>query len=153
MPPALHAAIHPGAHQRQADGAGRDVRRGVAEVQRSVCGLLPLARPALAAGVLHRPARGAAGDLHHQHRRPQQVRPSGSFPVQRDRSRRGNLFSYDFFFFLSFSWQGSQEKQLSQASGFAEAVGVVPRPGAGDLPAVEGSHRAPGQDGPRRAKR
>lgn len=49
--------------------------------------------------------------------------------------------------------QGSQEKQLSQARGFAEAVGVVPRPGAGDLSAVEGGDRAPGQDGPRRAER
>lgn len=38
--------------------------------------------------------------------------------------------------------QGSQEKQLSQASGFAEAVGVVSRSGASDVSAMEGGHRA-----------
>lgn len=37
-------------------------------------------------------------------------------------------------------FQGSQEKGLSQASGSAEAVGVVSRPGAGDISAVEGGH-------------
>lgn len=34
--------------------------------------------------------------------------------------------------------QGSQEKGLSQAGGVAEAVGVVSRPGAGDITAMEG---------------
>lgn len=91
MPPSVHAAVHPGARQRQADGARRDVRRGVAEVQRPVRGLLPVTRPALAAGVLHRPARGAAGDLHHQHRRAQQVRGSVSFLCKRNRSRWKSL--------------------------------------------------------------
>lgn len=38
--------------------------------------------------------------------------------------------------------QGSQEKQLSQASGFAEAVGVVSRSGASDVSAMEGGHWA-----------
>lgn len=154
MPPPVHAAVHSGARQGQADGARRDVRRGVPEVQRPVRGLLPVARPALAAGVLHRPARRTAGDLHHQHRRPQQVRRSGSSPARA-------ILNFDSFFiyiniiFLIFSLflQGSQENQLSPASGFAEAVGVVPRPGAGDLAALEGGHRATGQDGPRRAER
>lgn len=41
-----------------------------------------------------------------------------------------------------FLFQGSQEKQLSQASGFAEAVGVVSWAGASDISAVEGGHRA-----------
>lgn len=50
-------------------------------------------------------------------------------------------------------FQGSQEKRLRQASGFAEAVGVVPRSGASDVSAVEGGHRATRQNGPRRAKR
>jgi len=36
--------------------------------------------------------------------------------------------------------QGPQEKGLSQASGFAEAVGVVPWPGTGDIAAMEGGH-------------
>lgn len=36
--------------------------------------------------------------------------------------------------------QGSQEKGLSQASGLAKAVGVVSRPGAGDIAAMEGGH-------------
>lgn len=40
--------------------------------------------------------------------------------------------------------QGSQEKELSQASGFAEAVGVVSRSGASDISAMEGGHRAAG---------
>lgn len=64
-----------------------------------------------------------------------------------------NFNPFFFSFFPSSSVQGSQEKQLRQASGFTEAVGVVPRPGAGDVTAVEGRHRAPGQDGPRRAQR
>lgn len=34
--------------------------------------------------------------------------------------------------------QGSQEKRLSQASGVAEAVGVVSRSGAGHITAMEG---------------
>lgn len=40
--------------------------------------------------------------------------------------------------------QGSQEKGLSQASGFAEAVGVVSWSGASDISAMEGGHRAAG---------
>lgn len=39
-------------------------------------------------------------------------------------------------------FQGPQEKGLSQASGSAEAVGVVSRPGAGDIAAMEGGHWA-----------
>lgn len=49
--------------------------------------------------------------------------------------------------------QGSQEKGLSQATGLAEAVGVVSRPGAADVTAVEGGHWTAWQDGPRRVER
>lgn len=49
--------------------------------------------------------------------------------------------------------QSSQEKGLSQAGGFAEAVGVVSRPGAADIAAVEGGHRTAWQNRPWRIKR
>lgn len=52
-----------------------------------------------------------------------------------------------------FGSQGSQEKGLSPARGSAEAVGVVSRPGAGDVTAMEGCHRATRPNGPRRAER
>ena len=67
---AVHAPFHPGAGEGEAGGPG-------GEVQRAVRGLLPVPRPALAAGHLHRPVRGAAGDVHRQHRRAQQVRERG----------------------------------------------------------------------------
>lgn len=71
--PAVLTSFHPGPHQRQADRAGRDVWRGQSEIQRALCGVLPVPWPALAPGVLHWPARGAAGDLHCQHWPAQQV--------------------------------------------------------------------------------
>lgn len=40
--PVIHAAVYSGSNERQADGAGRDIRRGVSKVQRLVCGLLPV---------------------------------------------------------------------------------------------------------------
>ena len=70
MSAAVHAPFHPGAGEGEAGGPG-------GEVQRAVRGLLPVPRPALAAGHLHRPVRGAAGDVHRQHRRAQQVRERG----------------------------------------------------------------------------
>lgn len=69
----IHAAVYTGSDERQADGAGRDFRRGVSKVQRPVCGLLPVTWPEMAAGHLHGPVRRASGDLYHQHRRTQQV--------------------------------------------------------------------------------
>lgn len=54
-----------------------------------------------------------------------------------------------FFFFL----QSSQEKWQHKAGRLAEAVGLVPGFGAGDVSAVEGGHRPVGQNGPRRAER
>lgn len=74
MSASVYATLHFGSCERQADRARRDIRRGLPEVQRAFCGLLSVPRPALAAGVMHRPTRRAAGDLHHQYRCTQQVR-------------------------------------------------------------------------------
>lgn len=49
--------------------------------------------------------------------------------------------------------QGSQEKGLSPTAGSAEAVGVVPQPGAAHVTAMEGRYRAAWKDGARRAER
>lgn len=49
--------------------------------------------------------------------------------------------------------QSPQEKRKREASRPAEAVGLVPGSGAGDVSAVEGGHRTVGEDGPRRAER
>lgn len=49
--------------------------------------------------------------------------------------------------------QSSQEKWQHKAGWLAEAVGLVPGSGTGDVSAVEGGHRAVGQNGPRRAER
>ncbi len=54
---------------------------------------------------------------------------------------------------MLFVLQGTQEKGLSQTSGFTEAVGVVSRPGAGDITALEGGHWTAWKNGPRRAER
>lgn len=54
---------------------------------------------------------------------------------------------------LSHRAQGSQEKELCQTSGPAEAVGVVCRPGPGDITTVEGGDWTAWEDGPRRAER
>lgn len=74
----LHASIHLGAGKGQADGARRDVRWSVTKVQRAVCGILSVPRPAVASGYMHWPVWGTLGDQHHQHRRAQQV---GQTPI------------------------------------------------------------------------
>lgn len=61
----LHATLHFGSSERQADRARGDVWRGISEVQRPVCWLLSVPWPALVAGLLHRPTWRAAGDVHH----------------------------------------------------------------------------------------
>lgn len=69
----LHATLHFGSREGQADWARGDVWWGIAEVQRPVCRLLSVTWPAMVAGVLHRSTRRTAGDLHHQHRCAEQV--------------------------------------------------------------------------------
>lgn len=65
--PAVLASFHTGTHQRQTDRAGRDLWRGQSEVQRALCWLLLVSRPAVASGILHWPSRGAAGNLYSQY--------------------------------------------------------------------------------------
>lgn len=48
--------------------------------------------------------------------------------------------SVELYLFL----QSSQEKWQRETGWLAEAVGLVPGPGAGDVSAVEGGHRALG---------
>lgn len=69
----LHATLHFGSSEGQADWARGDVWWGIAEVQRPVCRLLSVTWPAMVAGLLHRSTRRTAGDLHHQHRCAEQV--------------------------------------------------------------------------------
>ena len=49
----VYTSIHPGTGKGQADGARGDIRGGVAEVQRAVCGILSVPRPALDPGYVH----------------------------------------------------------------------------------------------------
>lgn len=53
MSASVHAAVHPGTCEGQADRAGGDVWRGISEVQRAICRLLFVPRPAVASGYLH----------------------------------------------------------------------------------------------------
>lgn len=69
----VYASVHPRTRQGQADRARGDLRWGIAEVQRAVCGVLFVPWPAVAPGHMHWPVWGTTGDLHHQHRCPQQV--------------------------------------------------------------------------------
>lgn len=78
----VYTSIYFGTGERQADRARRDLWRSFPKVQRPVCRLLSVSRSALAAGFLHWPAWGAPGDLHHQHRCPQQVEERETVPHQ-----------------------------------------------------------------------
>ncbi len=53
MSPSVHTSIHSSTGKGQADGARGDVWRGIAEIQRAVCGILSVPRPALAPGYMH----------------------------------------------------------------------------------------------------
>lgn len=146
MSASVYTSIYFGPGERQADRARRDLWRSFPKVQCPVCRLLSVPRPALAAGVLHWPTWGATGNLHHQHRCPQQVR---------ERSHPSTVGGKDesVWFQSCVFLQSSQEKWQHKAGWLAEAVGLVPGSGTGDVSAVEGGHRAVGQNGPRRAER
>lgn len=49
----VYTPIHPSAGKGQADGARGDIRGSVTEIQRAVCGILSVPRPALDPGYVH----------------------------------------------------------------------------------------------------
>lgn len=49
----VYTSIHPSTGKGQADGARGDIRGGVTEIQRAVCGILSVPRPALDPGYVH----------------------------------------------------------------------------------------------------
>lgn len=64
---AVLSAIHPWSDPSQTARARRDMGGDPSQIQCALCWILPLSRPALDPGVLHRPAGGAPGDMHYQH--------------------------------------------------------------------------------------